>query len=185
METLTARNTFAVADKEAKQQLRCWAGARGELACFDNTIVCTLITLQAIARQPALAGRGGGERRRARWRGPPLCLAGLSPAAGFGRLRGDTVYSTITHHNGTSTQLFTFPYHNSTSTHLLTRSSSRLEEGPNARLSQCRSLYDFGLFLLYPSVGLCMNFEQEQQLAEPDILHPQLKVAIGNSRGVG
>ncbi len=41
------------------------------------------------------------------------------------------------------------------------------------------------LVLLYTSVGLCMNFEQYQQLAEPDVVHPQLnlKRAIGNSRG--
>ena len=29
------------------------------------------------------------------------------------------------------------------------------------------------------SVGLCMVFEQEQQLAEPDVTRPELKCAVG------
>jgi hypothetical protein len=33
-----------------------WAGARGELACFDNTIVCDLL---AAARQPAVGAADG------------------------------------------------------------------------------------------------------------------------------
>jgi hypothetical protein len=42
------------------------------------------------ARQPALAGRWGGKRRGARWRGSPprLRFMGCRPAAGLGRLCG-------------------------------------------------------------------------------------------------
>jgi hypothetical protein len=32
--------------------------------------------------------------------------------------------------------------------------------------------------LLHPSVGHCIDFKQEQQLAEPDVVHPELKRAI-------
>jgi hypothetical protein len=39
------------------------------------------------------------------------------------------------------------------------------------------------LVLLYPIVGLCMNFKKEQQLADQDTVHPHLKGAIGNSMG--
>ncbi len=48
-------------------------------------------------------------------------MSGRRQAVGSGRLRGgDPVDSTLTRHNGTSTQLFIFPYRNSTRTHLLT-----------------------------------------------------------------
>jgi hypothetical protein len=50
-------------------------------------------------------------------------------------LGGDTVHSTLTRHNGTSTQLPTSSYRNSTRTHLLTHPSSGLEPGPDSDLT--------------------------------------------------
>ena len=74
-----------------------------------------------------------GGRLGARWRGPPLCLAGRRQAVGCGwLLGGDTVHSTLTRHNGTFTQLSTSSYHNSTRIHLLTHPSSGLEPGPDS-----------------------------------------------------
>ena len=39
------------------------------------------------------------------------------------------------------------------------------------------------LVLLHPSVSHWTDFKQQQQLAEPDIIHPQLKHAIRDARG--
>jgi hypothetical protein len=49
-----------------------------------------------------------------------------------GGRRRDVVHSTLTCHNGTSTQLSTSSYRNSTRTHLLTHPSSGLEPGPDS-----------------------------------------------------
>jgi hypothetical protein len=77
-----------------------------------------LYALQAAAWQPTWAGCGeldGADHLYAL-----LAAVRRLAAAGFGLLRGDTVHSTLTHYNDTST----FPYHNSTPAHQLTHSSS-------------------------------------------------------------
>ena len=38
--------------------------------------------------------------------------------------------------------------------------------------------------LLHPGVGLCIYFKHEQQLAEPDVIPPELKSTIGDSKRV-